>query len=67
MNPRALHIICGACVWFAALALSHVVHHFFVTQWPNITPTMWVSFLLAALAAVFSFVGGYLLLTSKRA
>jgi len=28
---------------------------------------MWVSFLLAALAAVFSFVGGYLLLTSKRA
>jgi hypothetical protein len=43
------------------------VHHFFVTQWPNITPAMWLSFVLAALAAVFSFVGGYLLLTGKRA
>lgn len=66
MLRRALHIICGASVWFAGLALAHVVHHFFVVQLPNISPTMWISFLLAALAALFSFVGGYLLLTGGR-
>jgi hypothetical protein len=66
VNRRALYIVCGASVLFAALTLTHVVHRFFVTQWPHVTPTMWISFLLAALAALFSFVGGYLLLTGGR-
>ena len=61
-----LHFICGASVLFAALALAHIIHHFFSSIWPHLSATMWLSFVLAIAADVFAFVGGYLLLTGLR-
>ena len=66
MNRRALHIICGASVLFAALALAHIIHHFFSATWPGLSAGMWVSFVMAMAADLFAFVGGYLLLTGGR-
>jgi hypothetical protein len=66
LNRRALGVICGASVLFAALALAHIIHHFFSAIWPHLSVSMWVSFVLAIGADVFAFVGGYLLLTSSR-
>ena len=66
MSRRALHIVCGASVLFAALALAHIIHHFFTTTGPQMSAGMWVSFVLATAADVFAFVGGYLLLMGSR-
>ena len=66
MSRRALHIICGASVLFAALALGHIIHHFFSAMRPPLSAGMWLSFVLAIAADVFAFVGGYLLLTGGR-
>jgi len=53
-------------VLFAALALGHIIHHFFSSIWPHLSASMWLSFVLAIIADVFAFVGGYLLLTGPR-
>ena len=66
MNRRALHVICGASVLFAALALAHIILHFFGATGPHMSPGMWLSFATAAAADIFAFVGGYLLLMSGQ-
>jgi len=57
-----LHILCGASVLFAALALAHIIHHFFSSMHQPLSIGMWVSFVAATAADVFAFIGAYLLL-----
>jgi lipopolysaccharide export LptBFGC system permease protein LptF len=66
LKRRALRIVCGASVLFAALALSHIIHHFFSALEPPLSVGMWASFALATAADVFAFIGGCLLLMGGR-
>lgn len=66
MGRRSLHIICGVAVLFASVTYAHVFHHFFIVHHPTMTAVVIVSMILAGVAGIFSFVGGYLLLTGGR-
>jgi hypothetical protein len=66
VNRRVLNIVCGASVLFAALALAHIIHHFFSAHRQPLSFAMWMSFVAATAADVFAFVGGYLLLSGSR-
>jgi hypothetical protein len=66
---RALNIICGICVLFATLAYGHILHHHFMHSQDGGAQgglLFWSLFLLAALAGLFSLIGGCLLLKRPR-
>ena len=64
---RALNIICGICVLFATLAYGHILHHHFMRSADDGRGLLfWSLFLLAAVAGIFSLIGGCLLLKRSR-
>jgi hypothetical protein len=64
---RALSIVSGICVLFTTLAYAHLWHHFF-TAVPHQDAGLgfWASMIPAAIAGVFSLVGGGMLLKRSR-
>jgi predicted lysophospholipase L1 biosynthesis ABC-type transport system permease subunit len=61
---KILRIVSGICVLFTVLAYGHLLHHHVMHSPAEAyhSAMFWGMFLLAAVAGVFAFVGGCLLL-----
>jgi hypothetical protein len=62
---RILNLISGIAVFFTSLAFVHLFHHF-AKHAPLDHPATLVLLVVCAVAGIFSFVGGFLLLKSAR-
>jgi CDP-diglyceride synthetase len=62
---RILKIISAIAVLFTSLAFVHLFHHF-AKHAPHDQPWVWALLVVMAIAGIFSFVGGFLLLKSAR-
>jgi hypothetical protein len=64
---RALSILSGICVLFTTLAYAHLWHQFMhVVHGGELSLGFWASMIPAAIAGVFSLVGGGLLVKRTR-
>ncbi len=61
---RIVRMVSGVCVLFTVLAYGHLLHHHFIHSSADSyhSAMFWAIFLPAAVAGVFAFVGGCLLL-----
>jgi hypothetical protein len=62
---RVLNIMCGVAVLFTTLAFGHLLHHHAMNAGHG-DLAFWAMFSVAVIVAIFSLIGGCLLLRRSR-